>query len=176
MWREPSASCSKACRMAVRSRFLLPLLLLFVFYRAAAARTDLRVNPSVNLWKSHLLNVKAAAATWPLSSLYLLRSALAFSPWTQTQCECWRYDHMQQYRLGRITAVIITESSPRCCRCLGRIGPSSEEEPWNILSSSIGFVRLVISIYIYGENMQANEAEKLEEREAKVVPGGALWF
>lgn len=38
----------------------------------------------------------------------------------------------------------------------------------------LAFVRLVISIYIYGKNMQANEAGKLEEREAKVVPGGAL--
>lgn len=52
--------------------------------------------------------------------------------------------------------------------------PSSEEEALNILPSSVSFVRLVIFIYIYGENMQANEAGKLEEREAKVVPGGAL--
>lgn len=52
--------------------------------------------------------------------------------------------------------------------------PPSEEEALNILSSSIGCVRLVIFIYIYGESMHANEAGKLEERGAKVVPGGAL--
>lgn len=55
-----------------------------------------------------------------------------------------------------------------------RSAPFSEDEALNFLSSSIGSVRLVIFIYIYSENMQANEAGKLEEREAKVVPGGAL--
>lgn len=56
------------------------------------------------------------------------------------------------------------------------MNPPFEEDALNILPPSIGSLKLVIFIYIYGENMQANEAGKLEEREAKVVPGGALWF
>lgn len=40
--------------------------------------------------------------------------------------------------------------------------------------STLLALRLVIFICIFGENMRVNEAEKVEEREAKVVPGGAL--
>lgn len=76
--------------------------------------------------------------------------------------------------LGCISSRYSEEEHP-CVACVQTgLVPFPKEEALNIGSSSIGFVRLLIFIYIYGKNMQANEAGKLEERDAKVVPGGAL--
>lgn len=182
-------SSKNGCRLFLSS----PSCLLLLYCMCSIVKQLARQTGLIHrlIYEEAITKCGPAAAAWLLSSPLLssissavrcegfsFRSVslrpLTINPSTvQAKCKLGLSDVIL---LGWISSHHSEEEHP-CVTCV-RTGlvPSPGGEAFNIASSSIGFVGLLIFIYIYGKNMQANEAGKLEEREAKVVPGGALWF